>query len=274
MLQDFHLHTFISDGELSPLELLRHAAARGVTQASITDHDALGAYTWEGGAVFEQARALGLELTVGIELDAEVDGGEVHLLGLGVALDEPSLAAHLRAVREARFERARREIGIVNDLLGAGTISDDEIFRPGRETLMKPHFIHPLLHKGRFATYPEANRWYKQNVKSGVPVPKPALGDAIRLVHGAGGFTSLAHPAYYAKDGFDVQARLAELRAAGLDGVEADYPYHACSPHEWSADDEARYAAGLRAACERLGLRTTRGSDCHTSHDFVKVYGS
>jgi hypothetical protein len=274
MLQDFHLHTFISDGELSPLELLRHAAARGVTQASITDHDALGAYAWQGGAVFGAARALGLELTVGIELDADVDGVEVHLLGLGVSPDEPALVAHLRAVRAARFERARREIGIVNGLLGAGTITEDEIFRPGRETLMKPHFIHPLLDKGRFASYPEANGWYKKNVKAGVPVPKPKLADAIGLVHGAGGFTSLAHPAYYAQDGFDALARIDELRALGLDGVEADYPYHACSPHQFSADDEARYAADVRAACARLGLRTTRGSDCHTAHDFTKVYGA
>lgn len=273
MLQDFHLHTFISDGDLSPLELLRHAAARGVTHASITDHDTLGAYAWEDGAVFDEARRLGLDLTLGIELDADVDGVEVHLLGLSVALDEPALVAHLRAVRAARFERAQREISIVNRLLGAGTITEDEVFRPGRETLMKPHFIHPLLDKGRFATYPEANRWYKTNVKAGVPVPKPTLRDAIALVHGAGGWTGLAHPAYYKKEGFDALARLEELRVMGLDGVEADYPYHACSPDQFTADEEARYAADMRQACERLGLRQSRGSDCHTSQDFAKVYG-
>ncbi len=273
MLQDFHLHTFVSDGDLSPRELLRQAAARGVTHASITDHDALGAYAWEGGAALAEARALGLELTVGIELDADVDGVEVHLLGFGLARDDAPLCAHLEAVRQARFERARREIAIVNELLGAGTITAEEVFRPGRETLMKPHFIHPLLDKGRFPTYPEANRWYKQNVKAGVAVPKPRLAEAIALIHGAGGTTSLAHPAYYRKEGFDALARLEDLRGLGLDAVEADYPYHACSPHEFGAEDEARYAAQMRAACARLGLGATRGSDCHTAADFTKVYG-
>ena len=43
MLADFHLHTLVSDGDLEPVALLREAHARGVTQLSITDHDALGA---------------------------------------------------------------------------------------------------------------------------------------------------------------------------------------------------------------------------------------
>jgi hypothetical protein len=249
-------------------------AGGGPPHASITDHDALGAYAWESGAVFAEARALGLELTVGIELDADVAGAEVHLLGLGVDAAEPALVAHLRAVREARFERARREIGIVNALLGPGTITEAEIFRPGRETLMKPHFIHPLLDKGRFDTYETANAWYRAHVKAGIAVPKPTLANAVELVHGAGGWASLAHPAYYRRGGFDALARLGELRALGLDAIEADYPYHACSPHEFGADDERAYNTALAAAAQAHGLRVTRGSDCHTAADFVKVYGA
>lgn len=273
MLRDFHLHTFVSDGELSPSELLHAAAARGVTHLSITDHDALGAYAWQDGVVFREARALGLELTVGIELDADVDGVEVHLLGFELDRENPALCAHLERVRATRFERARREIALVNELLGPGSIDADEVFRPGRETLMKPHFIHPLLDKGRFATYEEANAWYRKNVKAGIAVPKPAFADAVRLVHAAGGWTSLAHPAYYRRAGFDALPRLLELRAAGLDALEADYPYHACSPHEFSHEDERDYNMTLAMAAGQHGLRVTRGSDCHTAGDFMKVYG-
>src|SRR5687768_14180809 len=71
MLSDFHLHTFVSDGELDPVAVLRHAAARGVDSLSLTDHDALGAYRWQDGEVFSEARRLHLELTVGIEMDAD-----------------------------------------------------------------------------------------------------------------------------------------------------------------------------------------------------------
>src|SRR5258708_1883059 len=230
MLTDFHLHALVSDGELDPATLLAEAAARGITHLSITDHDALGAYTWREGAVFGEAERLGLKLTVGIEMDADLDGLEVHLLGFDLDLHAPALRAHLEAVRRARFERARREIPIVNALLGEGTIKEEAIFAPGRETLMKPHFIHPLLDRGLFSTYEEANAWYREKVKAGVPVPKPPLAEAIRLIRGAGGWTALAHPGYYEKAGVAIGPRLAALAAVGLEGVALDYPHRACSP--------------------------------------------
>jgi predicted metal-dependent phosphoesterase TrpH len=273
MLTDFHLHTFVSDGDLDPATLLAEAGARGITHLSITDHDALGAYTWREGAVFGEAERLGLKLTVGIEMDADLDGLEVHLLGFGLDLRAPALRAHLEAVRRARFERARREIPIVNALLGEGTIKEEAIFVPGRETLMKPHFIHPLLARGLFSTYEEANAWYREKVKAGVPVPKPPLAEAIRLIHGAGGWTALAHPGYYEKAGVAIGRRLASLAALGLEGVELDYPYHACSPNLFDAAGETAFITGLRAAGEALGLRFTRGTDIHTASDFERVYG-
>src|SRR5260370_1210096 len=139
MLTDFHLHTTVSDGALDPSALLARAKGHGITHLSITDHDALGAYAWNGGAVFAQAKGLGLVLTVGIEMDALLDGLEVHVLGFDLAGNDPALRAHLESVRVARAERARREIGIVNALLGEGTISEATIFVPGRETLMSAH---------------------------------------------------------------------------------------------------------------------------------------
>ncbi len=273
MLTDFHLHTLVSDGEMDPATLLAKAAAHGITRLSITDHDALGAYTWREGAVFGETARLGIELTVGIEMDADLDGLEVHLLGFDLDLHEPALLAHLEAVRGARFERARREIPIVNALLGEGTIKAEAIFVPGRETLMKPHFIHPLLNRGLFSTYEEANAWYREKVKAGVPVPKPPLAEAIRLIREAGGWAALAHPGYYEKAGVAMTPRLAALAALGLEGVELDYPYHACSPDLFDAAGEAAFIAGVRAAGEALGLRFTRGSDIHTASDFEKVYG-
>lgn len=274
MPSDFHLHTLISDGDLTPIELLRLAAARGVKELAITDHDTLGAYAWQDGAVFAEAERRGLTLTVGIEMDADLDGMEVHLLGFGLDRTDADLGAHLARVRETRFERARLEIGIVNGLLGAGAIQDSDIFAPGREILMKPHFIRPLIRQGRFATYDEANAWFHQHVESGVSVPRPTLEEAIALVHGAGGWTALAHPGYYEKDGYPVAERLAVLRGMGLDGVELEYPYHACSPHQWTRDEEALFIAEVRRAADGLGMRTTRGSDCHTAADFEKVYGA
>jgi len=273
MSTDFHLHTLVSDGELTPVELLRHAAARGVRALAITDHDTLGAYAWEGGAVFEEAERLGLALTVGMEMDADLDGLEVHLLALEIDSGDEGLRAHIAAVRASRVERARAELPIVNHLLGAGSLSEDDVLAPGRETVMRPHFIRPLLARGHFASYREANAWFRAHVESGVSVPKPSLEDAIGLVHAAGGIAVLAHPGYYQRAGLPVAERLAVLRGLGLDGVELDYPYHSCSKDQFSPEEETAFVAEIRAAGEALGLRLTRGSDCHTSADFDRVYG-
>jgi 3',5'-nucleoside bisphosphate phosphatase len=274
MTADFHLHTLVSDGELTPVELLRTAAAHGVTDLAITDHDTLGAYDWDDGAVFAEAERLGLTLTVGIEIDTDLDGMEAHLLGFELDRDHPELRAHIECVRETRLARAHHEIEVVNGLLGPDTIREADIFAPGRLVHMRPHFIRPLLKQGRFATYPEANAWFREHVPCADAVPLPPLEDAIALVHDAGGWTALAHPGYYEKAGYPVAERLAVLRGMGLDGVELDYPYALCSPHQWSAADEAAFVAEVRRAAEALGLRTTRGSDCHTAADFTKRYGA
>lgn len=41
-MYDFHTHTFLSDGVLSPIELIRRALVRGYTAIGITDHVGVG----------------------------------------------------------------------------------------------------------------------------------------------------------------------------------------------------------------------------------------
>ncbi|HXK11600.1 MAG TPA: PHP domain-containing protein [Vicinamibacteria bacterium] len=273
MLADLHLHTTASDGDLDPAALLARAATHGVRVLAITDHDTLGAYRWRDGAVFAEARGLGLELTIGLELDVALDGREVHLLGLGVELEAPALCAHLEAVRGARVARARRDLDKVRARLGERALDASDVFVPGRDSLMRPHLIRPLLARGYFSSYEEGRDWFHENARSTVAVPKPEIGEAIGMVHAAGGDAVLAHPGYYWKDGYPIFERLASLRALGLDGVELDYPYTSSSPGLFGDGDEGRFVSALRAAGEGLSLRFTRGSDAHSPADFDRVYG-
>jgi len=267
MLSDFHLHTCVSDGEMEPPTLVAQAAAHGIGHLAITDHDSLGAYRWGDGRVFEQAREVGVELTVGTELDAVVDGREVHLLGYDIDLSAAQLGAHLEEARRVREERARREVALVRERLGEDAIREEEVFVPGRETLMRAHLIRPLVERDHFESYEEGQDWFEEHVRAGVVVPKPSLEDAIAMIHAAGGWTALAHPGYYWKDGFPVLERLPALRALGLDAVELDYPYCSSSPALFSPEDERELSVSLQAAGEALGLRFTRGSDAHRAAD-------
>jgi predicted metal-dependent phosphoesterase TrpH len=273
MVADFHLHTDASDGEMDPSSLVERAAAHGVTRLSITDHDTLAAYRREGGAVVHVARRLGVELAVGIELDVALDGREVHVLGLGLNAEAPDIGAHLAVVRAARLARARRDLALVNGRLGAGTLRAEQVFAPGRDALMRVHFIRPLMDEGRFASYGEGREWFHANSEGDVRVPKPSMAEAIGMIHGAGGVAVLAHPAYCWKDGFPILESLPRLRALGLDGVELDYPYRSSSPELFSEADAEWFTGALRSAGEALALRFTRGSDAHRPGDFDRVYG-
>ncbi len=273
MVADFHTHTSASDGELEPDAVVAQAAAHGVRALAITDHDTLAAYRWRDGAVFAEAHRLGVELTVGIELDVRLEGREVHLLGLGLDLGSAALDEHLGAVHAARAERARRELVLVRERLGERALGVEDIFVPGRDSLMRPHFIRPLVARGLFATYQEGRDWFHAQGSTGVTVPKPTVADAVAMVHAAGGRAVLAHPGYYWKDGFPILERLPDLAALGLDGVELDYPYASTSPDLFVNGDADRFRQDLCTAGEALGLAFTRGSDAHSKADFDRVYG-
>jgi hypothetical protein len=138
---------------------------------------------------------------------------------------------------------------------------------------MRPHLIRPLVARGLFATYQEGRDWFHARGPAGVEVPKPSFGDAVGMVHAAGGRAVLAHPGYYWKSGFPVLDRLAGLRSLGLDGVELDYPYESCSPELFADGDAEWFRKELHGRGDVLGLAFTRGSDAHSVADFDRVYG-
>ena len=85
---DLHTHSTYSDGLLSPATLVEEAASRGLRFLALTDHDTV--------AGIPEARAagdrLGVEVIPGVELSAALgSGGEVHLLGYFVDIDDPAL---------------------------------------------------------------------------------------------------------------------------------------------------------------------------------------
>ena len=98
-LVDLHLHTTASDGRLTPPELIRLVAQRGLRYVAITDHDST-----EGLALAEEEAKSYPDLTLisGVELSTEVDGGEVHILGYFLDRHEGQLQRELARFRQDR----------------------------------------------------------------------------------------------------------------------------------------------------------------------------
>src|SRR5688572_8928127 len=98
---DFHTHSNRSDGVLSPADLVRLAASRGVRLLALTDHDSM-----EGvPEALATAREAGITLIPSIEMSTDIPGDEAHVLGYFLDPNDPHLQGELRRMRDARFDR-------------------------------------------------------------------------------------------------------------------------------------------------------------------------
>lgn len=241
---DLHCHTNASDGTLTPTQLVELAARKGLAAIAITDHDVLSALP-EARLAGER---LSVEIVAGVELSTTHGGlADLHLLGYFVDPEEPRLAARLA---EFRATRAARKGMIVEKLRAMGVdIREDEL--PDAESIGRPHIARVLMDKGIVASMQEAfDRYLADGKPANVPKARIDATEAIALVHGAGGVAVLAHPGLV-KDGAGLRI-IAELAAAGLDGVEVEHSKH---------DSDTRRR--LRELCAKHGLLETGGSDFH-----------
>lgn len=263
---DLHLHTLVSDGVATPLEMLAAAREAGLERISFTDHDALGAYRhW--GDLFARATELGIELISGIELDTNYRDEELHLLGYGFRIEDKKLNERLRLVQGLRRQRVLRQLEDINRYFGRKVVDRKKVILPQRDSLMKPHLVHAMLDEGLFPDYREAARWLGVNASVPIHVPKLPMADALRMINAAGGEAILAHPGYIvAETEIKLEEMLAELAPLGLAGIEVAYPYYQEKEPAAAFPDPAAEAAmidKLRDLAERFHLKATRGSDAH-----------
>ncbi len=240
---DLHLHTLFSDGTHTPESLAAQARSLGFAVVALCDHD-----TVEGCVRMSQACAReGIEFITGSELTAEMDGHELHLLAYGVEVTHPRFLVELARFQGVRQNRIREMVACLNRL--GIPLAAEAVFRlancasPGR-----PHVARALVSAGLCDNLDEAfARFLKRGRPAWVPKYKMAAGDAIDLIHDAGGLAVMAHPGLNRTDDF-----IPRLVSAGLDGLECFHSKHSTALSE-------RYLM----LADRHGLLVTGGSDCH-----------
>src|SRR5437773_9677401 len=95
---DLHTHSIRSDGVLTPTELVRRAAARGVTTQALSDHDTLSGVA-EATAEGER---LGVRIIAATELNTESEWGDAHILAYFVDPHDAAFAVQVKWLREHR----------------------------------------------------------------------------------------------------------------------------------------------------------------------------
>jgi predicted metal-dependent phosphoesterase TrpH len=250
---DLQVHSTASDGALPPAEVVASAHHAGLVAFALTDHDTLAGLAEARAA----AAPLGLRIVAGVELSADHDGREVHVLGLHIR-DEAGLEARLATFREARVRRAEQIVARLV-ALGIPVTMDDVRAQWHGGALGRPHIARALVARGVVPDWRAAFHTYLGNGRPGhVPKPVLAVRDAIALIHDAGGLAIWAHPA---REG--TAANVRGLAALGLDGIEVKHPSH-------SPDDVTR----LEGLADAHGLLRSGGSDWHGLFEGPRVIGN
>lgn len=243
-MQDLHTHTTASDGQLTPAALVALARSLGISTLGITDHDTTGGLVEAQSA----AQAAGLTVIPGVELSAEDNGGDVHMLGYYIDIHNQPFQAALEDFRSRRYFRGQK---IAEKLGTLGLPLEWEQVENIAEggAIGRPHIARAMMQAGYVGSVKEAFERYLHN---GGPayVSRSRLSpeEAVELIHTAGGAAVLAHPVHV----HDYRAMLDRLIPIGLDGVEVVYPDH--SP---------TLEAELRDIAQRHDLIMTGGSDFH-----------
>ena len=246
---DLHSHSTRSDGLLSPAEVVRRAAARGVDVLALTDHDELAGLAEASDA----AREAGIAFIAGAELSVTWRDTTLHVVGLGIDPDDDALAGGLEDVRRGRDARARRigealaQAGIPNAFEGAlGYVTSERL-------VSRTHFARYLIEAGYARDMKDVFRRYLSKGNPGyVAHAWPSLAQAVGWLRGAGGQAVIAHPGRYKLDRSERRALFEAFRDLGGDAIEVVSPSH----------DAAQYREFANTA-RTFGLRGSCGTDFH-----------
>jgi len=242
---DLHIHSTTSDGKLTPAEVVRKAAEKGLAYIALADHDSV-----DGIAAAKAAAKAFPNLTVipGIEISTDIPQGEVHILGYFIDYNDPEFLAKLEDFKNSRLRRAEQMVAKLEGL-GLHVEWQRVLELAGTSTIGRPHIAQAMMEKGHVPSFQEAFDEYLGHGKPAyVEREKMLPAEAVAIIVKARGLAVLAHPLTTE----DPEGLIAELKPAGLVGLEAYY-------NGYSAEE----VEGLVALAQKHGLITTGGSDFH-----------
>ncbi len=246
---DLHVHSYFSDGSLSPEELTRLAIAAGLGAYSLTDHDTVDGID----RALQAAEGTGLEVVPGIEFSTRWQHRDIHILGYFIDYRSPSFQEQLHGFINSRNARNEKMCEKIRALTGFPISEEILIRRFPDAVITRAHMAAWLVEEGYVETRPVAfDKYLGDNASCFVPKEEITPVDAIRMILTHHGIPVLAHPLLYSLTKKQLEALVGELKEAGLKGMEAVYVLN-------KGSDEAH----MRALAKKYGLLVTGGSDFH-----------
>ena len=248
MLADLHMHSYYSDGTMSPREIVEDAKKRNVQLIAITDHNVLDSYT----ELKEAAEEFGIKVIRGVEIDARFEDIVVHILAYNFKDNEKLF----NLVHKAKKELLETSIELIkrmeNDYENISSEDYEAYDYDRRKGGWKG--IHYLFDRGITSELFEGVKYYGQYKCGHEYFDYPTVEEVIDAVHEANGYVVLAHPCNYYKNNTkeEVLEKLEKFNSIGIDGVECYYP----------ANSEMMTETCIEF-CKNNNMIITVGSDSH-----------
>lgn len=228
---DLHIHTNISDGLLTPKQVIDEAAKNGVSVIAIADHDTIDAYN---DNLFQYAKSKNVEIINAVEISTKIDKTGIHVLGYNYNLNNTKFKEQLSKVRNARHDYLRN-VAIKLSELGY-TVNVEELDKI--EAVTKAHIALDIVNNEKnrdnlinnFGHIPNKGEFIETIMNENCPayVKKEQITpkEAAEIIRGAGGKVVLAHPvAYIHEDKLTEKDILKIVEDMKPDGIEANYIY-------------------------------------------------
>lgn len=248
MFIDLHLHTYFSDGTMTPEEIVQIAKEKGLEAIAITDHNKVLAWPY----LEKAAKKVGIIPIKGSEINCKYAGRVLHLLAYGFR-DEERL---LSLIHQSDVEMLRMSDDLVEKLSQVHSNISREDYDQYAYDPRKGGWkgIHYLLERSITESLFDGFSYYKDYNCDFVDYDFPDIKVLCEAIHEAGGVAIVAHPGESFR-GMLPEALapvLEDLRLQGIDGVECYYPTHTEALTEVTED-----------FCKKYNLITTAGSDEH-----------
>ncbi len=220
---DLHTHSNISDGTLSPEQLVHAAIEKGIHTLALTDHDTMDGLVLAQQAVENNA----LKIISGVEISSQWSRPStkksygVHVVALNMQNPAP-LNKLLEQQKIIRAERAKQICDLLTPLIGEDIYLDviakvDSI--PDRIT--RTHIAKTLVEKGYVSRPQQAfDKYIKEGKKAYVKFDGLGLQETIEVIHQSGGFAVLAHPTRYDLSATNIRYLIEIFSKFGGDAVE------------------------------------------------------
>lgn len=249
-LCDLHTHSVFSDGTDTPTDLIRKADLIGLKAIALCDHNTVSGLP----EFLSAAKASHVRAIPGVEITAEFEGREIHVVGL--FLPEASFGRLSDFLDEIRNSKIAVYEQLYQRLTEAGyRLSYDKIFDAGDSAttnINRVAFANELMRCGYVESIKEAFRTVLSEKKGFYKPGKRADGlEVIKLLSSLSIVSVLAHP-FLNLDEHTLRRFLPTAKECGLVAIETRY----------SLFDEEQTRLSEELAYE-FSLLPSGGSDYH-----------